>query len=520
MLSGLSGHIGLKLCGSLLNPAVNAATSIAGGLLDVFDAARNRVAFYLPPSLSSLVSTSAFHRSFTTPPVSQADGIRQFLLERGGRSIESKSKLWGSGDSQDVALIVQPTPHMGGVDSYIKRYIWNLLQVSSRTVHVVSVANADYIKLNDEIIKTGKGYVHFHVIEADDPALDRSEPRFWENRERHYKDDLSRILDGHHSISVVQTLSTWLSESVWAFEVAGERGVSKIAIYPASSDPNQYRKDPKILGMADAIGTVYRDGVDDLEGYGFSGNVHYVGPMIDAEFYRGAFLTNKNAFRSVPGIYDLRKRYIFFAPHSIFAGKGTLETLMALKGLRDKGYPVSLVISSRIKTPEYYEGLKTYANKHGLTYREISYTEITNRFRISDQNTDAPDLDVIFIDSGLPHSVLPAFFQSVNLTVLATYEEAFGLSLAESWAMGVPAVATDVGGVPDGFAPSLRSRFLFAKGDTPEEHAHNLQIKLERALKLNLAAFGLRGQYFLLRNLHPGRLIQNHIDLLSAAISG
>jgi len=453
---------------------------------------------------------------------SQAESLKRYLIERMEKdALSDDSGATEISFEDNIALILKPTSHMGGVDSYLKRYVWYLMKNSKGTVHIVSTDNGDYDDLNDEVISVGSGQVHFHVIRTGAEDLDRRSPEYWDKAEAGYKGAIGRILDKNGKISAVKTFSTYLAEAVWGFELAKERGLARLAIYPASTDPNIFRRDPIVLGLATAIGAVYKNGVADLEGFGFPDKVYYVGPMIDLEFAERASPDVKGAFRKIDGLYDLAARTVLFAPHSIYAGKGILELLMAQRGLKEKGFKVSTVISSRIKTQEYYEELKKYADENALSWREVGFDDSAGSFYpIAENSTDITP-DILFIDTGLPHSVLPEFFQSMDLTVLPSHAEAFGLSLAESWIMGVPAVATNVGGVSDGFDPSLQSSLLFALGDTTDEHAANFEAALERLLsksKAELEQIGETGRQYIIDNLHPQKLIQHHIALIRRAI--
>lgn len=78
----------------------------------------------------------------------------------------------------------------------------------------------------------------------------------------------------------------------------------------------------------------------------------------------------------------------------------------------------------------------------------------------------------------MPHELLPAFYQSLNLYVLPSYWEAFNCSLVEAWACGVPCMATDAISFKEVLPLAEQAEWLF-----PEKNERRLAERLLWAYK-------------------------------------
>ncbi len=66
----------------------------------------------------------------------------------------------------------------------------------------------------------------------------------------------------------------------------------------------------------------------------------------------------------------------------------------------------------------------------------------------------------------VPHNQLPAYYAEANLFVLPSRQEAFGITLIEAGAAGLPVVATRVGGIPEFLTHGQTA--LLVEPDDPE----------------------------------------------------
>ena len=102
--------------------------------------------------------------------------------------------------------------------------------------------------------------------------------------------------------------------------------------------------------------------------------------------------------------------------------KGLLDLLEAIKLLSDHDLSVRLVHAGKVTSRDYYRRLCEYIQMHNLSQKVLFLGEVSQ-------------------------ADLERLLQRATLLVLPSYEESFGLAVAEAMAVGVPVVATRVGGL-------------------------------------------------------------------------
>ncbi|MBC8357432.1 MAG: glycosyltransferase family 4 protein, partial [Candidatus Aminicenantes bacterium] len=415
-------------------------------------------------------------------------------------------------NGKEIVLVTHNVDMQGGVNTYIQRWLWNLLENYNITVHVLMRKNGENYVYKE--LPTGKGKLIIHLLENNEQA--------WEQAIKNLKK--------YRNIKAIVTHSTWIDESVLAFKVAKKLGIARVAIYHASDDPKNFTNVPEVLSLASVIGVVFEGGIAVLKRNGYKHKkIRYVGPLPELDVFSPKdFMGSQNQFRRVKGIYDLRGKTIIFAPHSIVAGKGHLELLMALVALKQLGYNISVVISSGTKEEAYYKNLKEYSEENGLIYRTIAQKKDIDELRLINKgNSEDEEVDVVFIESGLSQEMLAKFYLSVDIMALPTYAEAFSLSLLEAMTMGVPVVATNVGGMPEAVKQG-KTGILFGRGINKEGywdkniHSDNLTEALVTFLNMpteKRTNMGIEAKNYVANNFSPQELIKNHATLIRKGIN-
>ncbi|MDP2945942.1 MAG: glycosyltransferase family 4 protein, partial [bacterium] len=401
-------------------------------------------------------------------------------------------------NGKEIILVTHNEDIQGGVNVYIKRWLKYLLTNNDVVIHIVAIENGDSDV--EKELRVGRGKVKIHLVKDDAFAGTLKE------------------LIATGKIEAVVTHSTWRQEALQAFKVAKESQVRCVAIYHASDSPSHFENVNDVLSLADRIGVVFKGGVDLLHREGYK-NVQYVGPMPDFAFFNADEIKHrKGELRKQEDIYDLTGKIVLFAPHAIVDGKGHLEHLMALKKLKDSGKEVSVVISSGVADENYFRSLQQYCQNNGLSYRIISQKEDKEEFDLIDAgNSQDEKVDVVFIKGGLNQRALALFYLSVDIMVLPSYAEAFSLSICEAQFMGVPVVATRVGGTPEAILDG-KTGILFESGNWYKDiHADRLfaaLLKLINSSPEERQQMGKRAKRYIVDNHHPANLIKRHQEII------
>jgi len=88
------------------------------------------------------------------------------------------------------------------------------------------------------------------------------------------------------------------------------------------------------------------------------------------------------------------------------------------------------------------------------------------------------------------HKVLPEYYANADLFVFPSRRESFGLVLAEAMAMGLPAVSTQVGAIPE--VIKNRETGILAPPDDPKNFAEAVNSLLDDPKKMKI--MGLKGR--------------------------
>ncbi len=144
------------------------------------------------------------------------------------------------------------------------------------------------------------------------------------------------------------------------------------------------------------------------------------------------------------------------SPYALFVGrmepeKGLDRLLEAWAHLTSSERPVLLVAGGE-KDSSYREKMEKLSQEWGLTHK------------------------VIFLGS-LHQEELPYYYNAVNVCVVPSYYESFGMVPLEAMACGVPVVATEVGGVKELVVPGVTG-YLVASGE-PQEMAACIKQAVE-----------------------------------------
>jgi len=140
--------------------------------------------------------------------------------------------------------------------------------------------------------------------------------------------------------------------------------------------------------------------------------------------------------------------------------KGQHLLIEALEEAKAKGQEMAALVVGKTIEPDYLESLKT---------------------TVRDQNLSVTFLD--FVDD--PQRLM----QICDCVLLSTYEETFGLVLAEAMRAGVAVVGSDRGGVPE-IIEHEKSGLLFHSGDSHSLAQALLQLKQDAVLREQLAMQG------------------------------
>jgi spore coat protein SA len=140
--------------------------------------------------------------------------------------------------------------------------------------------------------------------------------------------------------------------------------------------------------------------------------------------------------------------------------KGVLELIKAYKLLKDKNYNVSLIIAG----PAGINRGKSDAE---------NYLEICQKF-VSNNNL------AVRFTGNLSKVELYEFYKTSNVVVLPTNPslslEGMPLCLLEAMSVGIPLIATNVGGVPEIIEHESNGFLIFSKENYYEEIAKNIEI--------------------------------------------
>ncbi|MEI6831993.1 MAG: CheR family methyltransferase, partial [Candidatus Omnitrophota bacterium] len=201
--------------------------------------------------------------------------------------------------------------------------------------------------------------------------------------------------------------------------------------------------------------------------------------------------------------YSLEGKFVILAPGRIARDKGAMELLRALNILINKGYEkvrVVLIGESRGEFRQEVDEFVRYANLR----EKITFLGQMN------------------------HKDLAIWYLVSDMTVLPSYTDGFGLTIAEAELSERFVLATQAGGIPEAMVnrkTGLVVNFDLnrTKKNREEIVAYNSLILargIEEALKMPVEqrnAMGQAGRRFVLDNFDPAKLIERHEKLLSSS---
>jgi glycosyltransferase involved in cell wall biosynthesis len=181
----------------------------------------------------------------------------------------------------------------------------------------------------------------------------------------------------------------------------------------------------------------------------------YLGATLEAP----ALVESRAALRAKLGLADT---FTVGVVGRISEYKGQHLLVDALWQLSDRGVSVQGVIAGHAMEPDYLESLKARVNEAGLSGRVhfLGFQED-------------------------PHALIRA----LDVLVLTTEKETFGLVLVEAMLLGVPVIGSDAGGVPE-IIQHGRSGLLFDSGDSTKLANAIEALHHDPALRTELAQAG------------------------------
>jgi glycosyltransferase involved in cell wall biosynthesis len=177
-----------------------------------------------------------------------------------------------------------------------------------------------------------------------------------------------------------------------------------------------------LLRSADAFAAISSPIVTELQACGVPPErTHYIPNGVDTSRFRPATIAERTAIRAHLGLPG--------GPLAIYTGrlvsyKGLPLLLRVWHDLRRSGTSATLVLvgAGSADMHNCEEDLRAYVNDHGLRERIVFTGAVDN---------------------------VEDYLRAADVFVFPTEKEAFGVSLVEAMACGLPSVATRVGGIPD-----------------------------------------------------------------------
>jgi glycosyltransferase involved in cell wall biosynthesis len=140
--------------------------------------------------------------------------------------------------------------------------------------------------------------------------------------------------------------------------------------------------------------------------------------------------------------------------------KGQHLLIEALDEMKAQEQEIAALVVGKTIEADYLESLKTTVGNKGLNVTFLDFVDEPQRL-----------------------------MQICDCVLLSTYEETFGLVLAEAMRAGVAVVGSDRGGVPE-IIEHEKSGLLFSSGDSHSLAQALLQLKQDAALRGQLATQG------------------------------
>jgi glycosyltransferase involved in cell wall biosynthesis len=147
-----------------------------------------------------------------------------------------------------------------------------------------------------------------------------------------------------------------------------------------------------------------------------------------------------------------------------FEGKGQLLLVQALARLRAEGGDCQALLVGSQDFPDFMERLRAEIAAHGLQ-------------------------DAVVLRDFVPEP--QALMQLCDVTVLATYQETFGLVLIEAMSLGIPVIGSAAGGVPE-IIDDGETGLLFETRNADSLYAALRRLHDDPPLRARLAAAGQR----------------------------
>ncbi len=177
-----------------------------------------------------------------------------------------------------------------------------------------------------------------------------------------------------------------------------------------------------LLRSADAFAAISSAIAAELQAQGVpSDRTHYIPNGVDTARFKPASDADRTAIRARLGLPA--------GPLAVYTGrlvsyKGLPLLLRVWRDLLRTGTPGTLVLVGAGSTDMHNceQDLRTYVDRHGLGGRVIFTGSVDN---------------------------VEEYLRAADIFVFPTEKEAFGVSLVEAMACGLPSVATRVGGIPD-----------------------------------------------------------------------
>jgi glycosyltransferase involved in cell wall biosynthesis len=241
----------------------------------------------------------------------------------------------------------------------------------------------------------------------------------------------------------------------------------------------------KLLRRADAFVAISVSVRDELTSAGVSETrIESIPNGVDTERFRPVDPADRGSLRRKLGL-DLERKLVVYTGRLV-SYKGLPVLLRAWRELRGDATLV-LVGSGGLDIHDCERELRSFVKEHALQDRVVFAGEVDD--------------------------VVP-FLQAADVYAFPTENEAFGLSLVEAMACGLPAVATTIGGVADILRPGATGLAVPPRGE--REIAAALDSLLSES---DLAVeMGARARRVAVEEFSAGRVVQRYLDLIGRVV--
>ncbi|MDD5194711.1 MAG: glycosyltransferase family 4 protein [Candidatus Omnitrophica bacterium] len=431
----------------------------------------------------------------------------------------------GKLDGKKIVLYTHNQRGTGGVESITIRWIADMLRRNALTIELVAIKDDD--KDVERAMRFGRGILNINMIETGNDGLRNLQI---------LEGKINSLFD--RNPDAVFSHSFWKDETVVMFRQALMHFLANGRFVPCVfvrhlAGPLYWESESELARLATLIGAPSFQSVKDLQSAGYD-NVRYVGPTINVDYFDPEHPDLKGRgelFKSVKGLYALKGTVLGYT-HRIVEEKGARETLMALKSLNLRGYNnVSCVFAGSHATAFFAE-LKSYCRDKGLAYRVISQKQ-DGELELSATNSSNELVDALFIPEGLNQASLRDLYNLLRkrgIEVLAgNWPEGNSQALLEAQAMGVPVVATRIGGNPESIVDGRTGKLIDFKYGCPESdeigantvNAERLADALVDMINMDSTRreeINRQARVHVLNNFHPDKMAANYENLILEAI--